>query len=75
VRPSTRPGTSTWPRNPRCAAPCKAGGFWARPDTLDGDEYTTTWAALTADRPYYNDYQSETDRRIPLVRLVELRPA
>jgi deazaflavin-dependent oxidoreductase (nitroreductase family) len=57
----------------RCTV--QGGGFWARPDTLDGDEYTTTWAALTADRPYYNDYQSETDRRIPLVRLVELRPA
>ena len=35
----------------------------------------TTWQGLTVDRPWYDDYQSRTDRRIPLVRLVELRPA
>ena len=56
---------------------CKVQGrqFWSRPEILDGDDYKTTWAALTADRPFYNDYQSETPRRIPLVRLAETRPA
>jgi deazaflavin-dependent oxidoreductase (nitroreductase family) len=56
---------------------CRVQGhqFWARPEILDADEHATTWAALTADRPFYNDYQAETDRRIPLVRLVEARPA
>ncbi|HSO96544.1 MAG TPA: nitroreductase/quinone reductase family protein [Acidimicrobiia bacterium] len=56
---------------------CKVQGrqFWSRPETLEGVDYETTWAALTADRPYYNDYQSETPRRIPLVRLRETRPA
>ena len=38
-------------------------------------DYAETWAALNADRPWYDDYQSRTDRQIPLVRLVELRPA
>jgi deazaflavin-dependent oxidoreductase (nitroreductase family) len=61
--------------NPEVRCTVQGGGFWARADVLDGDEYTATWAALTADRPFYNDYQAETDRRIPLVRLVELRPA
>jgi hypothetical protein len=38
---------------------------------LDGADYDVTWAALTADRPFYIDYQSRTTRRIPLVRLPE----
>ena len=29
---------------------------------------------LTADRPFYNDYQANTARRIPLIRLRETRP-
>ena len=49
--------------------------FWSRPDILEGDEYQRTWEALTADRAWYNDYQAKTDRRIPLVRLPESRPA
>jgi deazaflavin-dependent oxidoreductase (nitroreductase family) len=43
--------------------------YWSVPEILDGDEYAANWAGLTADREYYNDYQSRTDRRIPLVRL------
>jgi deazaflavin-dependent oxidoreductase (nitroreductase family) len=49
--------------------------FWAEPEILQDEEYERVWWALTADRPYYNDYQSRTERRIPLVRLVERRPA
>jgi deazaflavin-dependent oxidoreductase (nitroreductase family) len=49
--------------------------FWARPESLDGEDYERTWAALTTDRPFYNDYQTRCERRIPLVRLAELRPA
>jgi hypothetical protein len=51
------------------------GAFWADAQILDGEDYERTWAQLVADRPYYDDYQSRTDRRIPLVRLVERRPA
>ena len=50
------------------------GLFWAEPRILDGDEYKRIWAAITKDRPFYNDYQSRTTRRIPLVALVILRP-
>lgn len=48
--------------------------FWATVEVLDGDDYAATWAALTADRPYYVDYQSRTERRLPLVRFVEGEP-
>lgn len=61
--------------NPEIRIRVQHGLFWADAQVLDGDEYTDTWAGLTADRPYYDDYQTRTDRRIPLVRLVELRPA
>ena len=41
-------------------------------DSSDGgDDYTETWTALTADRAYYNGYQTRCTRRIPLVRLPE----
>jgi deazaflavin-dependent oxidoreductase (nitroreductase family) len=49
--------------------------FWADGQILEGSEYQDTWDGLLADRPYYADYQTRTDRIIPLVRLVELRPA
>ena len=55
----------------------KEGGdnYWADAQVLDGDEHARVWAGLTADRPFYNDYQAATGRRIPLGRLVKLRPA
>jgi deazaflavin-dependent oxidoreductase (nitroreductase family) len=49
--------------------------YWSKPVILDGEEYATVWAGITADRPYYNDYQSRTDRTLPLVRLDVSRPA
>jgi len=45
----------------------------ANPEVLCRVQGSQFWAGLNADRPYYNDYQSRTDRRIPLVRLVETR--
>ena len=51
------------------------GAFWAEPQILDGDEYQRIWDALTEDRTYYRDYQTRCERRIPLVRLAERRPA
>ena len=62
-------------RQPRGEDPGAEGVFWADAQVLDGGDYAETWAALNADRPWYDDYQSRTDRQIPLVRLVELRPA
>ncbi len=60
--------------NPTVEVQDHADRFIARADVLDGDDHSVTWAALTADRPFFADYQARTDRRIPLVRLVEQRP-
>ena len=61
--------------NPEVMVKERADTYWADAQVLDGDDYTRIWAGLTADRPFYNDYQAATERRIPLVRLVKLRPA
>jgi deazaflavin-dependent oxidoreductase (nitroreductase family) len=45
--------------------------FWADAQILEGDDYDRVWAALCADRPYYDDYQSRTSRKLPLVRFLE----
>ena len=49
--------------------------YWSVPDVLEGEEYDRVWAALTADRAHYLDYQSRTERKLPLVRLASTRPA
>ena len=59
--------------NPEVRCKVQGGEFWSVPEVLHGDDYTTTWAALTTDRAWYNDYQARTERRIPLVRLPETR--
>lgn len=61
--------------NPEVKVGAQHGAYWSKPEILEGDDYTTTWAALTADRAWYNDYQARTHRRIPLVRLPETRQA
>jgi deazaflavin-dependent oxidoreductase (nitroreductase family) len=48
--------------------------FWADAVVLDGDDRAAVWTGLTADRPYYVDYQSRTERQLPLIRLVERDP-
>jgi deazaflavin-dependent oxidoreductase (nitroreductase family) len=53
----------------------KERAFYAAPEILDGDDYRNVWKALTEDRPFYREYQTRTNRRIPLVRLMEARPA
>lgn len=61
--------------NPEVLVKVQGGAFWSVPEILDGDEYTRIWELLVADRAWYADYQARTDRRIPLVRLPETRPA
>jgi deazaflavin-dependent oxidoreductase (nitroreductase family) len=61
--------------NPEVLVKERHESYWADAQDLDGDDYETTWDALTADRPYYRDYQTRCERRIPLVRLVKVRPA
>jgi deazaflavin-dependent oxidoreductase (nitroreductase family) len=61
--------------NPQVKIRVQGALLWADTQILDGDDYDATWAALIVDRPHYEDYKAETDRRIPLVRLVEAGPA
>jgi deazaflavin-dependent oxidoreductase (nitroreductase family) len=61
--------------NPEVLVRTRDGSMWAEADVLDGDEYDRIWDELTTDREFYREYQTRTDRRIPLVRLLERRPA
>jgi deazaflavin-dependent oxidoreductase (nitroreductase family) len=61
--------------NPEVRVRVQGGAYWSAPEILDGDEYDEVWQALIVDRPHYADYQAHTQRRIPLVRLPETRPA
>jgi deazaflavin-dependent oxidoreductase (nitroreductase family) len=61
--------------NPEVFVRVQGGAYWSVPEILAGEEYDATWQALLVDRPHYADYQATTERRIPLVRLVETRPA
>jgi deazaflavin-dependent oxidoreductase (nitroreductase family) len=59
--------------NPEVRVRTQRRAFWAQAQVLEGDDRRRTWAALTADRPFYGEYQSRTARQIPLVRLRERR--
>lgn len=61
--------------NPEVHVRTQTNQYWSVPEILEGSQYEQTWALLTADREWYNDYQAKTARRIPLVRLPETRPA
>jgi deazaflavin-dependent oxidoreductase (nitroreductase family) len=49
----------------------QTGQYWSVADLVEGDEYPRVWAQLTSDRAWYQEYQTRTSRRIPLVRLPE----
>jgi len=61
--------------NPEVRVRTQHRAFRAVASVLEGDEYERLWAVLVADRPFYADYQSRTPRKLPLVRLIERRPA
>ncbi|MGD0081906.1 MAG: nitroreductase/quinone reductase family protein [Acidimicrobiales bacterium] len=61
--------------NPEVLVRVREGSFWADAVVIEGDERDRIWAALIVDRPFYQRYTERTERRIPLVRLVEVRPA
>jgi deazaflavin-dependent oxidoreductase (nitroreductase family) len=61
--------------NPAVKVRVQGGLWWMDAQILDGADYDATWAALIVDRPHYEDYKAATERKIPLVRLVEGQPA
>jgi deazaflavin-dependent oxidoreductase (nitroreductase family) len=60
--------------NPRVKIRTKEGLFEADAVVLEGEERQRTWDLLTADRDYYNDYQSRTERLLPVIRFQDLQP-
>jgi deazaflavin-dependent oxidoreductase (nitroreductase family) len=60
--------------NPEVWVKEQGSTYWAEAQVLDGEDHERIWGQLTADRPHYNDYQANCERRIPLVRLVPTRP-
>ena len=46
-----------------------------RARVLDGDERETWWARAVADYPDYAEYQTYTERRIPVVLLEHAQPS
>jgi deazaflavin-dependent oxidoreductase (nitroreductase family) len=59
--------------NPEVLVRVQGATWWMEAQILDGEDYVATWAGLVLDRPHYEDYKAKTQRRIPLVRLVEAR--
>ena len=57
--------------NPKILCQVQDGKFWSEPEILEGDERNIVWRQLCTDRAWYENYQSRTDRQIPLVRLPE----
>ena len=47
----------------------KADRFKVRPRDADGEEYERLWAAMNEVWPHYAEYQTRTDRQIPVVVL------
>ena len=45
--------------------------FRARVEVVESEEREELWPRLVADRPFYARYQEQTERRIPLLRLIE----
>ena len=60
--------------NPEVRVKAQDHEFWADAQVLEGADYDEVWDALVQDRAYYANYQSRTERKLPLVRLVEVRP-
>jgi deazaflavin-dependent oxidoreductase (nitroreductase family) len=61
--------------NPEVQVRVQGGSYVSVPEILEGEEYDRIWGMLVDDRAWYANYQDKTERRIPLVRLPETRPA
>jgi deazaflavin-dependent oxidoreductase (nitroreductase family) len=60
--------------NPEVWVKEQGSTYWAEAQVLEGEDHERIWRQLTVDRPHYDDYQANCERRIPLVRLVPTRP-
>lgn len=55
--------------DPEVEVQVKGDKFKARARTADPDERPQLWALMTRTWPYYDDYQTKTDRQIPVIIL------
>ena len=55
--------------NPEVSVQVKGDRFKARARTATAEEKPAMWRTMTAEWPAYDDYQSKTDREIPVVVL------
>ena len=55
--------------NPRVTVQYLADSGPAQAEVLEGDERKARWERITAEAPWYADYQQRTSREIPLIRL------
>ena len=60
--------------NPRVTVQYLADSGPAQAEVLDGDERKAMWERITAEAPWYADYQQRTSREIPLIRLTRAIP-
>lgn len=58
--------------NPTVKIRVRDGLYRCQAEVLEGEERQRIWDLLTADREHYRDYQSRTDRLLPLVRFERL---
>ena len=61
--------------NPEVYVMTRRDAFWAEPRVLEGEDYEAIWSQMIPDRPFYEDYQALTERRLPLIQIVKKRPA
>jgi deazaflavin-dependent oxidoreductase (nitroreductase family) len=55
--------------DPRVQVQDRADVYPGRAEIVTGDERATLWADLVQRSPWYADYQQQTSREIPLVRI------
>jgi len=48
--------------------------YWAKAIVVEADERPQLWDKVVSDAPWYAEYQSKTERQIPLIRLEYDRP-
>lgn len=61
--------------NPEIYVKQRYDAYWAEAVVLEGEERQDVWDRMIPDRPYYADYQSMTERELPLIRIEKRRPA
>ena len=60
--------------NPDVVVRDRAKVVWCRAEVVGPEERVSLWPKVVADSPWYGEYQTRTDRQIPLVRLRETGP-